>query len=155
MEKINQYLNEIVQVFGYNYNENFFSYLKTISRPNNQVCNKEIIKGEGVCEWIDCRLDKQACICNDCYNKSKEKHRGHKVIFEPELFGFCDCGNPNLVKKSSFCSDHTGPFTNENEIMNFIYCSVNKHLLKKINPLLNNIFYLLIEKIDLINSKLL
>jgi len=64
-----------------------------------------------------------------------------------------DCGNPNLVKKSSFCSYHTGPFTNENEIMNFIYCSVNKHLLKKINPLLNNIFYLLIEKIDILFNK--
>jgi len=153
MEKINQYLNEIAQVFGYNYNENFFSYLKTISRPNNQVCNKQITEGEGNWKCIDCRLDKAACICNDCYNKSKEKHRGHKVSFDPEGNGYCDCGDPNVVKKGSFCSDHNGPFTNENEIMNFIYGSISKHLLKQIEPILNNIFYLLIEKIDILFNK--
>ena len=153
MEKINQYLNEITQVFGYNYNENFFSYLKTISRPNNQVCNRQINEGEGNWKCIDCRLDKAACICNDCYNKSKEKHKGHKVMFDPEGNGYCDCGDPNVVKKSSFCSDHNGPFTNEKEIMNFIYRSIDSHLLKQINPLLNNIFYLLIEKIDILFNK--
>ena len=153
METINHYLNEIAQVFGYNYNENFFSYLKTISRPNNQVCNRQINDGEGNWKCIDCSLDKAACICNDCYNKSKEKHKGHRIMFDTEGNGYCDCGDPNAVKKSSFCSDHQGPFTNEKEIMSFIYRSIDNHLLKQINPLLNNIFYLLIKKIDILFNK--
>lgn len=42
METINLNLNKIANIFGYEYNNSFFKYLKSISKPNNQACNKQI-----------------------------------------------------------------------------------------------------------------
>ena len=69
MKKLKQYLDDIAAVFGYKYNEEFFSYLKDISKPNNQVCNKEVSRGEGGWKCLDCELDPLSLICNDCITK--------------------------------------------------------------------------------------
>ena len=153
MEKIKLNFEKIAQIFGYKYDKDFFSYLKSISKPNNQVCNKEIFEGDGDWKCLDCQFDSAACLCSDCYNKCRDKHINHKVIFMPEGHGYCDCGDPNVIKKEGFCPDHHGPFSNEEELMDFIKSCVDEDLLNRINPLLNNIFYLLIEKIDLFFNK--
>ena len=58
MEIIKTYLNQISETFGYEYNnESFFSYLKSISKPNNQVCNKEIKLGEGGFGCEECSIN--------------------------------------------------------------------------------------------------
>ena len=100
MEILKGHLNEISKVFGHKNNASFFKYLKKISKPSNQVCNKRVEKGEGGWKCLDCELDNQSIICNYCYNKSKEKHKGHKIFFDPEFYGFCDCGDPNTIYSS-------------------------------------------------------
>ena len=62
MEKINQYLNDIAKEFGHEFNNLFFEYLKSISKLNNQVCNKSIPEGEGSWKCLDCELDNQSII---------------------------------------------------------------------------------------------
>ena len=88
MGKINQYLNNIAKDLGYEFNDLFFSYLKSISKPNNQVCNKRIPQGEGGWKCLDCEIDSQSIICNYCFSKSKEKHKGHKILFSPRYCGY-------------------------------------------------------------------
>ena len=153
MEKLMQNINEIAKVFGYEYNDSFFSYLKSISKPNKQVCNKEVQIGEGGWKCIDCELDSLSLLCNDCFNKSKERHKGHKYLFNPNSGGYCDCGDPNVLIKEGFCPDHKGPFTNSKDLMDFIKISFDEKLQDDINPLLNNIFLLFIEKIDNLFNK--
>ena len=62
MDDFNTILNNIYKLFGYKYkgpsllgnkyiysneeNSSFFEYLKSISKPNNQICNKFIDKGK-------------------------------------------------------------------------------------------------------------
>ena len=153
MEKINLYLNEIAKLFGYEYNELFFSYLKSISQPNNQVCNKCIPNGEGGWKCLDCEIDSLSLICNVCFSKSKDKHKGHKISFDPSNNGYCDCGDPNVILEEAFCPDHKGPFTNEKDLMNYIKNSFDEKLLFSIDNILNNIFNMLIEKINNLYNK--
>ena len=154
MEIIKSYLNQISKTFGYEYNnESFFSYLKSISKPNNQVCNKEIKLGEGGFRCEDCSVITNSVICVECFNKSKDKHKNHNVIFKPESNGFCDCGEASAIIKESFCPDHKGPFTNEKEIINFINASIGENNAKIIDPLINNIFIEITKKIDELYNK--
>ena len=129
MEKMILYLNQIAEVFEYKYNELFFSYLKSISKPNNRLCGKEIKKGEGGFRCVDCSLLTNTVICNDCFNKTKDKHKGHNFIFKPYSNGFCDCGDPDCIIKESFCPDHQGPFTNEKDIRDYIKTCIDEKLL--------------------------
>ena len=146
-------LNEISKEFGYEYNQSFFSYLKTISKPNTQICNKQISKGEGGWKCIDCELDGLSLLCNNCFQQSKEQHKGHNILFNPSGCGFCDCGDPNVYIKEAFCPEHKGPFSNKNDLMNFIKSSIDEKILNNINSLLNQIFLLLIEKINIVLNK--
>ena len=106
MEKLKQNLNEIAKLFGYEYNDSFFLYLKSIAKPNNQVCNRHIHEGEGGWKCFDCELDQTSLICKDCFNKMKEFHKYHKTKFQPNISGYCDCGDSNVIIKNSFCPDH-------------------------------------------------
>jgi len=154
MEIIRSYLNQISKTFGYEYNnELFYSYLKSISKPNNQVCNKQIQLGEGGFRCEDCSVITNSIICTECFNKSKNKHINHNVIFRPESSGFCDCGEASAIIKESFCPDHNGPFTNEKEIMNFVNISIGENNTKIIDPLINNIFIEITKKIDELYNK--
>ena len=43
MEELNNLLNEFANIFGFSeLDEEFINYLKKISKPNNQICNKNI-----------------------------------------------------------------------------------------------------------------
>ena len=153
MDEINQNLNEIAKEFGYEYNESFFSHLKYISKPNNQICNKEIFDGEGDWKCLDCQLDSSACLCNDCYNKSKNKHVNHRVIFNSEGHGYCDCGDSKIFSQQGFCPDHKGLYTNARDLMNFIKSSIDESILNHINSILNQMILLLINKIKILSDK--
>ena len=120
MEILKSYFDQISKIFGYEYNDSFFTYLKSISKPNQRACNREIKSGEGGFRCVDCTLLTNAIFCNDCFSKTRDRHKNHNVLFKPYSNGFCDCGDPNSAIKESFCPDHQGPFTNENEIMNYI-----------------------------------
>ena len=153
MEKLKNYLNDISKVFGYEYNQSFFLYLKSISKPNNQVCNKRVEYGEGGWKCLDCEIDLLSLLCNDCFARSKDRHKGHRVIFDPGSNGYCDCGDPNTYIEEGFCPLHKGPFNNQKDLNNFIKSGFNEIILNTIEPILNNIFSLFIEKIDIYFNK--
>jgi len=153
MEILKSYFDQISKAFGYEYNESFFSYLKSISKPNHQVCNKEIKLGEGGFRCNDCFLLTNAILCTECFNKSKDKHKNHNVIFKPYSNGFCDCGDASSIIKESFCPDHNGPFTNEKEIKDFICTSIGENNVNIIDPLINNIFIEISKKIDVLYNE--
>ena len=149
MEKLKLFLNQIAKAFGFEYNEKFFAYVKSISKPNKQVCNRQIKRGEGGFRCVDCTLLSNAVFCTECFNKTKDWHKNHNVLFKPYSSGFCDCGDPNTAIKESFCPDHKGPITNENDLMMYIKTCVDEKILNSINPILNNIF---LEIITIISS---
>ena len=151
MEEFQLYLIELAEIFGYNYDEFFFDYLKSISIPNTTKCGKEIKKGEGGWKCLDCEILNCSIYCKDCF--IKEKHKGHKIYFNPKCEGFCDCGEKLILKQEGFCNKHKGDFNNMKDLMDFIKLSIPENLLSIINDILNNIFLLFIEKIKNISEE--
>jgi hypothetical protein len=162
MDDFKKILNEIYELFGYEYkapslleneyiysnedNSSFFEYLKSISKPNNQICYKFIDKGKDRWKCFDCEIDSNSLICSDC----KNNHKDHKqiVIQNNDEYGFCNCGDSNMIKKEGFCSYHKGILNDEKKLMDYIKSSINIEL-TKLNPILNKIFLLFINNISL------
>jgi len=145
ISSLNDLFNSFAEIFNFNsLNNDFLSYLNNISVPTNQVCAKTISVA-----WrcYDCEKDSTCIICTECYEKSEEKHKNHKVIFKSNCSGCCDCGDPDAWDVNGFCSDHQGSFKNDSEIENYINkCFTDKTLLNKIYEKINEIF----EKVFLI-----
>ena len=167
MDDFKKSLNDIYKLFGYEYkipiledediyregNYSFFKYLKSISKPNNQICNKFIDKREGRWKCFDCEIDSNSLICSNCFKKNMNIHKDHKKIFiqNNNDYGFCNCGDLNMIKKEGFCPKHKGLLKDEKSLMDYIKSSINIEL-TTINPILNQIFFLFINKISQFNN---
>ena len=150
MEQLNKLLLEFAAIFGFKkYDEELFIYLKKISKPNNQICNKNIKLGEGGWKCKDCETNTNSIICVQCFEKSKEKHKGHKVIFEPRGSGYCDCGDKNAIKEEGFCPDHLGPFKDYENLLQFIKSGLSEKTFTLIDYNLEHIFRILVSYIFL------
>ena len=163
MDDFNKILNDIYKLFGYEYkappllgnkyiysnedNSSFFEYLKSISKPNNQICNKFIDKGKDRWKCFDCEIDSNSLICSDCMYIHKE----HKQIFiqNNDDYGFCNCCDSNMIKEKGFCSYHKGILNDEKKLMDYIKSSISIEL-TILNPILNKIFLLFINNISLL-----
>ena len=144
MNDLDKLLLNFSNIFGFqNYDEDLFKYLKQISKPNNQICNKNIKSGEGGWKCKDCEITSNSIICVQCFEKSKGKHKNHKVIFESGGLGYCDCGDPNSVKEEGFCPDHLGPFKDYNSLFNYIKSGFNEKIFSLLDNNLEQIFKLL------------
>ena len=144
MNELNKLLQNFAEIFGYEqYDEELFKYLKKISKPNNQICNKNVKSGEGGWKCKDCENSSNSLICVHCFEKAKEKHKNHKILFEPRANGYCDCGDPNSIKEEGFCPEHLGPFKDYNSLMNYIKSGLNEKIFSLLDNNLDQIFKLL------------
>ena len=153
-------INLIYKLFGYEYkipiledediyregNYSFFKYLKSISKPNNQICNKFINKEEIKYKCFDCEINSNSLICSDCFKI--DIHKGHKIkcIKNKNYYSFCNCGDSNMIKKEGFCIKHKGLLKDEKSLINYIKSSINIEL-TTLNSILNIIFLLFINEI--------
>ena len=145
------HLIEIAEIFGHKYDDFFFDYLKSISVPNTTKCGKEIKEGDGGWKCKDCEFEAYSVYCNECF--IKEKHKGHRILYNPTICGFCDCGEKLILKEEGFCDKHTGDYDNMNDLMNFIKKNIPEKFINSINDILNKIFLLFIEKIKTLNDE--
>ena len=153
-------INSFSMIFSYTkYNDEFLKYLKEIEKPSNNICVKIFKKGEKAIRCEECAFHNTSIICLECYEKTKDYHKTHNIIFETDVEGgCCDCGNPEVWKKESFCPEHKGSFLKEEEINNFIRNNFNKIIIEKITKWCDETlsflakYFLEMEKNDKINS---
>ena len=148
-ESINKHLEELYfkfpEIFQQNsMNNEFENYLSDLQQPTNQVCAKKLIN-VGAWSCKDCEKDSSCIICMECYEKSKEKHIGHKIKYKTKVSGCCDCGDPDAWDPKGFCSDHMGTFNNDNDIENYVKSCFNNDIIEKIKNVI-------IEIVKYINS---
>ena len=78
--------------------DNTVDYLKSNALSHNGKCT-EIIDSLPGWKCLDCsELD--SIYCSNCYIKSKNLHKGHKIHYLPKsekTTGRCDCGDPNTI----------------------------------------------------------
>jgi Putative zinc finger in N-recognin (UBR box) len=72
---------------------------------NSQLCLKNVKKTATSFTCLDCGMNQNAIICNECFDVSR--HIGHRVM-KINRSGICDCGDINMWKKEGNCSKHTG-----------------------------------------------
>ena len=164
-KNISSFLMKKIKTFHLVFNKDFESlkdaleYLKEISINDNRVCAGFVDK---IPAWqcVDCSKYKNSIYCFNCYQKSKDLHKNHKVFFLNSSSGMCDCGNEDFL--STFCSDHQGPYKTESEIYNFIQKSFNdQNLLNNLKIFFDDLFFnfskflLLTEKCSYFNSSIL
>ena len=146
-------INNFHKLFNENLNnfEDCIKYLEKIAIPNKCVCAGVI---DNIPGWrcIDCSKYENTIYCNDCYKKSKEQHKNHKVVYLYSSMGMCDCGDPDSL--IIFCSEHSGPQKEQKQINEFISKVFKKDILDKLNKFFNELFekfskyFILTEKLD-------
>jgi hypothetical protein len=145
---------EFLEIFGAQNNDELFHHLSQIDTTTN-VCAKKLGKskilvkpgGGGAWTCKDCEKDSTCIICNECYEKSKDKHKNHRIFFKSSVSGCCDCGDPdawyryyNSRDQEGFCTDHSGIITSDLEIKNQIYKTFTEQEIQSINSVLYKLF---------------
>ena len=134
-------MNKFPEIFE----KNFFTleqamiYLKSIALPHNCKCS-EIIDSVPGWKCLDCS-ESDSIYCSNCYIKSKNLHKGHKVHYLPKTektTGRCDCGDQENLRV--FCPEHKGPFKDIKEIDEFITKSFPENILSKLKEFLEDLF---------------
>ena len=134
-------INKFQDIFGKDLKNlvDTMNYLKSIALPHNCICS-EIIDSLPGWKCLDCsELD--SIYCSNCYIKSKNLHKGHKIHYLPKpekTTGRCDCGDQSNLK--IFCPEHKGAFKDMKEIDEFIEKSFPADILAKLNSFLDDLF---------------
>ena len=151
---LSNHINLFPKIFSFeSFDNNFISYLKENHKPSNNICAK-ILNNQGAFHCKECSLCENSVICIECYEKSKDIHKNHTISFDTVFDGCCDCGNPEALVYSAFCSSHKGTFSNDDEINNFIKLNFNNFIIEKISHWINELisflepYFLEMEKED-------
>ena len=112
-------------------------YLEKKAIPNNCICAGVI---DNIPGWrcVECSKYENAIYCNDCYVKTKDAHKNHKVLYLYSSSGMCDCGDPDSL--TTFCPDHTGPMSDQKQIDDYISKVFEKEILDKLKSFFDVLF---------------
>ena len=135
VEETQKYLNDFIR------NECFISEeinwqtliieSQNIQKPN---CAKPIKEGELCFECMDCGIQKEKHVyCEECFRNSN--HVNHRISYRNMIWGYCDCGDENMISKTSFCASHLSEKIDEKVL--------RKRIPKIMRKKLRNLFYLL------------
>jgi len=93
--RLSKIIYEVLLIFKVENEEELIDHLKEINVNTNQVCANELKRGMSAWVCKDCEVDSSCIICNECYEKSIEKHINHKKSLKTSVSGCCDCGDPD------------------------------------------------------------
>ena len=143
--KIYTYFEEKINKFQEIFEQNLtnldatINYLELLAIPIKCKCS-EIIDFIPGWKCLDCS-ESDSIYCSNCYIKSKNIHKGHKVHYLPKTektTGRCDCGDSDNLK--SFCPEHKESFKDIKEIDEFIEKTFSKNILSKLNLFFDDLF---------------
>ena len=156
--KITSYFENSVEIFPTLFENNLQSfeacltYLEKIAIPNKCVCSSVINNIPG---WkcSECGKFENSIYCTECFKNSREIHKGHKVSYSSNSSGMCDCGDP--LSLNNFCKNHSGPFTEQKQIDDYIQKSFGDKVLENLRKFFDEFFkeyskyFILNEKCEL------
>ena len=139
-QKLSDLYIQFSQIFGCaDIDASLFKELRSLNVLTCQPCAKKL-KYEGAWTCKDCEGDSTCIICMECYERSKEKHKNHKVLFKPKANGCCDCGDPDAWSVEGTCDDHLSSLNTQEDIDEYIKTVFHEEFLKQINDVLYKIF---------------
>ena len=161
--KISSYFENCIKKFPSLFNTSLKSFeeclihLDKCSIPNKCVCASVVDTIPG---WhcIECSKYENSIYCNDCYTKSKDLHKGHKILYVNNLRGMCNCGDPDSLY--TYCHEHSGPFTEQKDIDDYLQKSLGNELVENMKKFFDEFFsefskyFILTEKCDLFSEEI-
>ena len=136
-------------------NLDLVNYLRSINSNNKTACTMQISNGAAwVCET--CSYDEKVIICMECFENGN--HKDHIISLKLSITGSCDCGDPEALKDTSFCSEHKGIMCSTEEIIGFINKTFNNDdkIIREISSIFNEFFSTManiIEELEKIKEK--
>jgi len=116
-------------------NLNWQSMIEDTQNIQKANCAKPIKEGELCFECMDCGLMKENHIyCSECFQKSN--HQNHRIKYRNTIWGYCDCGDENMIIKNGFCESHIAEKIDEKALRK----RVPKEIRKKLRDLLSLLF---------------
>ena len=154
-KEIDSFLDDSIKSFHKLFNndlkdfEDCIQYLEKKAIPNNCICAGVI---DNIPGWrcVECSKYENAIYCNDCYIKSKDAHKNHKVLYLFSSSGMCDCGDPDSL--TTFCPDHSGPLSDQKQIDEYISKSFEKEILDKLKSFFD-VFFLRFSEYLILTEK--
>ncbi len=157
-KEISSFLDDSIQKFPSLFEcelksfEECLKHLEKISVPNKCICAGIINEIPG---WrcIDCSKYENTIYCHNCFIKSRDLHKNHKVLYSYNSGGMCDCGDPDSLYQ--YCSEHSGPFTDQKQIDEYIQQSFSEKVLYNLKAFFDEFFikfskyFILTAKCDL------
>ena len=141
LNELDSLLSQFPLIFNIE-NDQLIKFLKSKNIPLNLVCAK-MLDNQGAVYCEQCGKQDNCIICFECYENSKELHKGHNIVLKTNTNGCCDCGNPDAWDKDHFCPNHKGFFKNEEDLNNYIEKCFDKNTINEINIFFDNLHYLL------------
>ena len=156
--KISEYFENLVGKFHSlfecdleSFNESL-THLEKIAIPNKCVC-AGIVDNYPIFYCENCCKNETTLYCVECYKNSQDLHKGHKVVYQCDITGMCDCGDPLAL--NTYCHEHSGPFTEQKQIDDYILKSFGEKVLDNLKKFFDEFFmvfskyFILTEKFDL------
>ena len=157
-KEISSFLDDSIQKFPSLFEcelksfEECLKHLEKISVPNKCICAGIINEIPGW-QCIDCSKYENTIYCHNCFIKSRDLHKNHKVLYSYNSGGMCDCGDPDSLYQ--YCSEHSGPFTDQKQIDEYIQQSFSEKVLYNLKAFFDEFFikfskyFILTAKCDL------
>ena len=153
--KIASYFEKSIEIFPTLFENNLESfeacltYLEKIAIPNKCVCAGVI---DNIPGWkcSECSKFENTVYCKDCFENSRELHKDHKVAYLPDCIGMCDCGDP--LSLNNFCKNHSGPYTEQKQIDDYIQKSFGDKVLANLRKFFDE-FFIEYSKYFILNEK--
>jgi len=128
--------------------------LRSKNSTNQNACTMSLPNGTPA--WIceTCRKDEYSVICMKCFDQGN--HKDHKVTLRLSVDGCCDCGDPEALKESGFCSEHKGIMCSNEEIEIYINKTFNNdyRLISEIKSIFDEFFHSLANIIEELEKNL-
>lgn len=119
-----------------NFNE-FNEYQKSIAQFRK--CTKCSKDSKLFFSCANCCLEFDSVYCIDCFAKSD--HTNHRISVSMATNAVCDCGDPRLIKASSFCDKHKVGTGLDEELPDPSY-------IKNLGPVIREVFNYIIRDIS-------
>ena len=156
--KLSTYFEKSVEKFPSLFEANLkrfdecLTYLEKIAVPNKCVCAGVVDAIPGF-RCADCSKFENTIYCYDCFQNSQDLHKGHKLYYLFYSIGMCDCGDPLAL--NTYCHEHSGPFTEQSQIDNYVQKSFGNKVVENLTKFLDEFFleyskyFILTEKCEL------
>ncbi|KAM3145897.1 E3 ubiquitin-protein ligase ubr3 [Paramecium bursaria] len=80
---------------------------KLRKQQGQKICGQQLFPNIYYIRCHDCGISQDHLFCQPCFDETLHKNHYLQLLRYEQVQGFCDCGDPNLIKEQGFCKSHS------------------------------------------------